>query len=79
MRRKKHEAAYQELISEINSKKIVYVDECGISHGMKRDYGWCEKGKRLYGVASSRKDERTNVITAWSEDTKIFASSTYSS
>ena len=43
---------------------------------MRRDYGRCKKGERLYGVASSRKDKRTNIIGAWNNQRKLFAATT---
>jgi len=41
---------------------ICYVDECGISKHMSREYGRSLKGKRVYLPCSGRKFKRLNIV-----------------
>ena len=41
--------AYLEQIKDIPSKKIAYVDECGIDTYLYREYGYAPRGQRVLG------------------------------
>ena len=56
---------------------LVYVDETGISHGIKREYGWCKKGEVLHGMVQGKHSSRTNVIGAWNSNDKLIACKKY--
>jgi len=41
---------------------LVYVDESGIDKFLSREYGWAEKGKKVYGDIAGRRYARESFI-----------------
>ena len=54
--------AYQELIKDIPSQNLVYIDESGIETTICKDRGWGKKSEKLVGKKSGKYYERTNII-----------------
>lgn len=53
---------YQELIEDIDSQLLVYIDESGIDATICKEKGWGRKGEKLVGKKSGKYYERTNII-----------------
>ena len=53
---------YQEVIKDIPSERLVYIDESGIDIGICKDRGWGKKGEKLIAKKSGKYYERTNII-----------------
>ena len=54
--------AYQEVIKDIPSQNLVYIDESGIETTICKDRGWGKKSEKLVGKKSGKYYERTNII-----------------
>jgi transposase len=54
---------YQEVIKDIPTQHIVYIDESGIDMNICKDRGWGKKGEKLVGKKSGKYYERTNIIS----------------
>jgi len=46
------------------NKQIVYIDESGFAHDMRRTHGYSDQGKRCYGTHDWGAKGRTNAIGA---------------
>lgn len=53
---------YKEIIKNIPTEQLVYIDESGIEMTICRDRGWGRKGEKLTGKKSGKYYERTNII-----------------
>jgi len=64
---------YQKILISIEKNDIIYLDESGFDMHMKKEFGWKERGKRLYDNKSgNRKGKRIKVISAL-KDRKLLA------
>lgn len=56
---------FLKILQTIKQEDVIYLDESGFDINMKKEYGWKEKGKRLFGNKSgNRKGKRITVIGA---------------
>lgn len=53
---------YKEIIKDIPSEKLVYIDESGIEMTICKDRGWSAKGSPILAKKSGKYYERTNII-----------------
>lgn len=53
---------YQEVIKDIASESLVYIDESGIDMSICKDRGWGKKSKKPVAKKSGKHYERTNII-----------------
>ena len=53
-----------EKIAKIPTKRIAYVDECGIDKYIYREYGWSLRGEKIQGIISGRKYKRVGIVAA---------------
>ena len=53
---------YQEIIKNIPTEKLVYIDESGIEMTICKDKGWSAKGSPIHAKKSGKYYERTNII-----------------
>ena len=64
---------YQKILISIEKNDIIYLDESGFDMNMRKEFGWKERGKRLYDNKSgNRKGKRITVISAL-KDRKLLA------
>jgi hypothetical protein len=64
---------YQKILISIEKNDIIYLDESGFDMNMRKEFGWKERGKRLYDRKSgNRKNKRITVISAL-KDRKLLA------
>jgi len=49
-------------LTEIPEKKRVYVDERGVNKQFQREYGYAERGEKVYDTKRGRNSQRMNVI-----------------
>ena len=54
---------YLDIISTIDTSKIVYVDESGINEFMHRTHGRAKKGTKVYGEISGKRFVRENMVS----------------
>jgi len=54
----------RKLIPEYGSDNIIYFDESGFEEDVRRDAGWAERGRKIYGDVRGGKNPRTNLIMA---------------
>lgn len=54
----------RKLISEYGSDNIIYFDETGFEADVRRNAGWAERGRKIYGDVRGGKNPRTNLIMA---------------
>ena len=52
---------------EINNHIIVFQDECGIQEDLVRTHGRCEKGRRLIGLKTATKHNKTGIIAGYTK------------
>ena len=52
------------LIPAYGSDNIIYIDESGFEEDVRRDAGWAERGRKIYGDVRGGKNPRTNLIMA---------------
>jgi hypothetical protein len=57
--------SFIERLKTIPFEHQLWVDECGVESQIKRLYGRCPQGQRVYGETSGKKAERTSVIAAY--------------
>jgi transposase len=62
---KEKQEAYKELIKNINTNKLVYIDESGIESRIIKDRGWGRKNQKLSSQKSGKYYERTNIIAGY--------------
>jgi transposase len=62
---------FQETISKIDKRDVVYMDETGIDDDETYEYGWSPKGPRLYGMKKGGKSKRVSIIGALNQQTLI--------
>jgi len=56
---------YQKILISIEKNDIIYLDESGFDMNMRKEFGWKERGKRLYDNKSgNREGKRITVISA---------------
>lgn len=55
---------FLEKLKELAKEDIVYIDESGIRKNEAIEYGWSEKGERLYDLRSGVKHKALNLIGA---------------
>jgi len=53
---------YQEIIKNIPTEKLVYIDESGIELAICKDKGWSAKGLAIHAKKRGKYYERTNII-----------------
>ena len=58
-------AEYKEIIKDIPSEKLVYIDESGIEERIVKDKGWGEKSQKLSAKKSGKYYERSNIIAGY--------------
>lgn len=63
-RREEERQSYQEKIKKIEASTLVYLDEAGIDDNETYPYGWGPKGKRVYSMRASRRENRISLISA---------------
>lgn len=51
----------------MNAEQLVYADESGMDAGDEYDYGYSLKGQRFEAFKSGSREERVNMIAAWSK------------
>ena len=56
---------YQEIIKDIPSQSLVYIDESGIEMTIVKDRGWGAKKEKLPGKKSGKYYQRTNIIAGY--------------
>jgi transposase len=56
---------YQEVIKDIPSESLVYIDESGIDMTICKDRGWGKKSEKLVGKRSGKYYERTNIVAGY--------------
>ena len=56
---------YLDSIKNLDSTKLVYIDESGIEISAVKAYGWGKKGKKLSGKKSGKYYKRTNIIAGY--------------
>lgn len=56
---------YNELIKDISSEKLVYIDESGIEERIVKDRGWGKKSQKLAAKKSGKYYERSNIIAGY--------------
>jgi transposase len=62
---------YQEVIKDIPTGKLVYIDESGIDMTICKDRGWGKKNEKLIGKRSGKYYERTNIIAGYVNNKSI--------
>lgn len=66
---------YQKTLINIEKNDLIYLDESGFDMNMKKEFGWKERGKRLYDNKSgNRNGKRITVISAYSNALKTLVS-----
>jgi hypothetical protein len=50
------------IINDIESEKLVSIDESGIEMGICKDREWCQKEEKLIGKKSGKHYQRTHMI-----------------
>jgi len=68
-RREKDRQEYQQKIKEIDVSTLVYLDEAGINDNETYPYGWGLKGKRVYGMRASQRQNRISLISGLNRST----------
>ncbi|MFT4968185.1 MAG: hypothetical protein ACI9CD_001213 [Candidatus Deianiraeaceae bacterium] len=69
---------YQKALINIKKEDIIYMYESGFDMNMVKEYGWNQKGKRLYGERSgNRKNKSITVISAYSNQAKSLIAPIY--
>lgn len=63
-------------IQKLDPKTLVYVDESGIDNRDTYDYGWNEKGKRLFAFKQGKRIARVSIIAALNQG-KLIAPLTF--
>jgi transposase len=53
---------YKEVMKDIPTEELVYIDESGIDMTICKDRGWCKKNKKLIGKKSGKYYHRINII-----------------
>jgi hypothetical protein len=53
--------AYQEVVKDISTEILVYIDESGIDMSIFKDRGWGKKSEKLLAKKSGKYYERTNI------------------
>ena len=61
----KKRCEYKELIKDIATAELVYIDESGIEMSICKDRGWCRKGEVLKAKKSGKYYERTNIVAGY--------------
>ena len=56
---------YQEEIKDIESERLVYIDESGIEISVCKDRGWGKRGEKLIAKKSGKYYERINIIAGY--------------
>ena len=56
---------YNELIKDIPTEKLVYIDESGIEERIVKDRGWGKKSQKLAAKKSGKYYERSNIIAGY--------------
>lgn len=58
-------AIYQEKLSKLPLDNLVFMDESGIEHQIRKDKGWAKRGVKVSGEKAGSKRGRTNVISGY--------------
>ena len=69
-------AEFMEIVDNLPSNRLYYIDECGLDKYLHREYGYAPRGAPIYGKVSGKKFKRVNVIAAQCEG-RIVAPMTY--
>lgn len=64
MKRAAYLRRLRELISKYGSDNVIYFDESGFEEDVRRDAGWAERGRKIFGDVRGGKNPRTNLIMA---------------
>lgn len=64
MKRAMYLQELRKLIPEYGSDNIIYFDETGFEGDVRRDAGWAERGRKIYGDVKGGRNKRTNLIMA---------------
>lgn len=64
-------AEYKEIIKDIPTESLVYIDESGIEMTICKDRGWGKKSEKLVGKKSGKYYERTNIIAGYVNNKSI--------
>lgn len=64
MKRAAYLRRLRDLIPEYGSDNVIYFDETGFEEDVRRDAGWAERGRKIYGDVRGGKNPRTNLIMA---------------
>lgn len=70
-------ALYREAIARFSKDQRIYLDESGLCHKIQRTHGYAKQGERVHGRITGKRKKRTNIIGAWSNQNKLFATQTY--
>jgi transposase len=62
---------YIRTIKDIDSSRLVYIDESGIEMSICKDRGWSKKGEPLKAQKSGKYYERTNIIAGLVDNKSI--------
>ena len=55
---------FKQIISSIDEKKCVYIDESGIKPNLSREYAWSPKGGKVFGCTKGKREKNVNIIAA---------------
>ena len=55
---------FKEKIATVPPDRIAYVDESGIDNYLYREYGWSQRGEKIYARISGKKYRRTGIVAA---------------
>lgn len=56
---------YEEVIKDIASEGLVYIDESGIEERVVKDRGWCKKSDRFSAKKSGKYYQRSNIVAGY--------------
>jgi hypothetical protein len=55
---------FHSLICSLPKERLYYIDECGISNYIYREYAYAPRGKKIIGSIGGKKFKRTNIVAA---------------
>lgn len=61
-------------LSHIDPETVVFLDEFGFDTHQKHEYGWSQKGKKIYADKHGGKGDRINTIACLNHNRSLFAS-----
>ena len=65
------------LIKNLGSKSLVFIDESGFEDNQDCIYAWSKKGKKVYGEQEGKRGKRENLVAGRKKKGKRFNRANY--